>query len=117
MDKCTDATPADAEAVAEDTGDNMIAGYAPSTPVDDHAKVDLDMKEINDLVKAAKDDESKMGDALFVYENGGGGKCSEDDINGAAEQSSCYEKTTEDAKGNSVKGDGTIRTLYGFATC
>merc|ERR1719426_212277 len=89
-----------------------IAMYEPETDVVPHSKVDLDMKEINDLVKTAS-----FTDALFVYENGGGGKCSADDIANAATGDSCLSKTTDDAKGNSVKGSGAIRTLFGFAAC
>jgi hypothetical protein len=89
-----------------------IALYEPETDVVPHSKVDLDMKEINDLVVAAE-----FTDALFVYENGGGGKCSFDDISNAVDGDSCFEKTVYDAKGNSVKGSGAIRTLHGFATC
>jgi hypothetical protein len=89
-----------------------IALYEPETNVVPHAKVDLDMKEINDLVK-----EAKFAEALFVYEKGGGGKCTDTDISSAGEKDSCYQKTTNDAKGNSVKGSGSIRTLYGFAAC
>merc|ERR1719331_2863065 len=108
MEKCADA-------LTDDTvGGNhaLIAGYKPATDVVPHSKVDLDMKEINDLVKAGS-----FADALFVYEKGGGGKCSADDISGAVSGDSCFGKTTDDAKGNSVKGSGAIRTLYGFAAC
>jgi hypothetical protein len=89
-----------------------IALYEPETDVTTHAKVDLDMEEINTLVGTAD-----FAGALFVYENGGGGKCSATDISGAASGNPCFEKTTNDAKGNSVKGSGAIRTLLGFATC
>jgi len=116
MEKCADAsTEVTPEEITDDTvgGDHaLIAGYKPATDVVPHSKVDLDMKEINDLVGAAS-----FPEALFVYENGGGGKCSADDISGAATGDSCNGKTTNDAKGNSVKGSGAIRTLYGFATC
>jgi len=112
MDKCTDVTVTDDGAVAEDTGADMIAGYKPATNVVPHSKVDLDMKEINDLVKEAKFDE-----ALFVYEKGGNGKCTDALIAAAVSGDSCFEKTTNDAVGNSIKGSGSVRTLFGFATC
>merc|ERR1719389_1577562 len=48
--------------------------------------------------------------------NGGGGLCTQADIDAAVDGDSCQEKTTTDAKGNSVKGSGAIRTLQGFAT-
>merc|ERR1719443_12912 len=102
-----------------------IALYEPETDVVPHSKVDLDMKEINDLVGNAKFDE-----ALFVYENGGNGKCTQAEIDAAnnADTSaadkkckdssdSCCGMTTDNAKGNSVKGSGSVRTLSGFATC
>merc|ERR1719443_405528 len=102
-----------------------IAMYEPATNVVPHAKVDLDMKEINDLVGNAKFDE-----ALFVYANGGNGKCTQAEIDAAnnADTSAADEKckdssdsccgmTTANAKGNSVKGSGSVRTLSGFATC
>ena len=89
-----------------------IALYEPETDVTTHAMVDLDMAEINDKVGSAD-----FAGALFVYENGGGGLCSAGDISSAVSGDSCFEKTTSDAKGNSVKGSGAIRTLLGFATC
>merc|ERR1719482_1081797 len=53
---------------------------------------------------------------MFVYQNGGGGLCTQTDIDNAVTGDSCNGKTTSDAKGNSIKGSGSIRTLQGFAT-
>jgi hypothetical protein len=102
-----------------------IALYEPETDVVPHSKIDLDMKEINTLVGDAK-----FTEALFVYEKGGNGLCLQADIDAAAaadtspadkacslSSDSCCGKTTADAKGNSVKGSGSVRTLMGFATC
>jgi len=98
MGKCTDATA-------------PIAGYHPQTNVVPHAKIDLDQQEINTAAGAADFDQ-----AIFVYANGGGGLCSEADIQTTDESHPCYGGTTESARGNSVKGSGEIRTLKGFAT-
>ena len=116
MDKCTDVSvasdSASDSAVAEDTGAGMIAGYLPATDVVPHSKIDLDMKEVMLLVDIANFDE-----ALFVYENGGNGKCTDALIAAAVDGDSCFGKTTDNAVGNSIKGSGAVRTLYGFATC
>jgi len=88
-----------------------IARFTPKTDVVPHSKIDKDQKEINDNVKTADFDQ-----AMFVYQNGGGGLCSATDIQTTVETDSCYGKTTENAKGNSIKGSGAIRTLFGFAT-
>merc|ERR1719443_79917 len=92
----------------------MIAGYVPTTNVVPHSKVDLDMKEISEAV--ASSNNYDFAQAKFVYANGGGGLCTQADIDGAVAGDSCKDKTTSDAKGNSVKGSGAIRTLQGFAT-
>merc|ERR1719515_212138 len=89
-----------------------IAGYLPATSVVKHSKIDLDMKEISDAVGNSFD----FTQAKFVYQNGGGGLCTQADIDAAVDGDSCTGKTTNDAKGNSVKGSGAIRTLQGFAT-
>jgi hypothetical protein len=98
MGKCTDATAA-------------IAGYHPQTDVVPHSKIDLDQQEINTAAGAADFEQ-----AIFVYEKGGGGLCSEADIATTDDSNSCFGKTTADARGNSVKGSGAIRTIQGFAT-
>jgi hypothetical protein len=91
---------------------DRIALYEPETDVVPHSKIDLDMKEISDLVGDANFD-----GALFVYENGGNGKCTDALIDAAVSGDSCFGMTTDNAVGNSVKGSGAIRTLFGFATC
>merc|ERR1719515_317562 len=89
-----------------------IAGYLPETSVVKNSMIDLDMKEISDAVGNSFD----FTQAKFVYQNGGGGLCTQADIDGAVDGDSCKGKTTAGAKGNSVKGSGAIRTLQGFAT-
>jgi len=74
--------------------------------------VDLDMEEISNAIGNSFD----FTQAKFVYQNGGGGLCTQTDIDNAVTGDSCNGKTTSDAKGNSVKGSGSIRTLQGFAT-
>merc|ERR1711937_111721 len=113
MEACTDVAVVTDETVPADTDDHVkIAGYAPATNVVPHAKVDLDMKEIADAASAFDYTQAK-----FVYEKGGGGLCAQTDIDNAADGTDpCFEATTSDPKGNSVKGSGSVRTLKGFAT-
>merc|ERR1719281_1530138 len=102
MTVCTDPSPpsvsdlvaagAAADTYANPASFKAIAGYIPSSDVVAHNKVDLDMQEINNAVGDAL-----FADALFVYENGGGGKNSDGT-----------------AIGNSLKSSG-IRYLMGFA--
>jgi hypothetical protein len=119
MDACTDPTPT-TETVTDTDGYMsgvtfaMIAGYLPATNVVPHAKVDLDMKEISDAV--ASSNSFNFAQAKFVYQNGGGGLCTQADIDAGGAGNPCTGQTTNDAKGNSVKGSGAIRTLQGFAT-
>merc|ERR1719261_1929511 len=112
---CTDAKVTEDGLVTDDDvpGDfDMIAGYVPTTDVVPHSMVDLDMKEISDAIGNSFD----FTQAKFVYQNGGGGLCTQADIDAAVAGDPCNGKTTADAKGNSVKGSGAIRTLQGFAT-
>jgi hypothetical protein len=132
MEKCTDgsassATVANPEVAgaAADTFDltlanrdwKPIAGYNPSSSVVAHAKVDLDMEEIESFVKT----EAGMASALFVYEKGGNGKCTQAQIDAATafgvpeSSGACYQKTTTDPVGNSLKSDA-VRNLKDFAT-
>jgi len=90
---------------------DIIAGYTPATDVTAHSMVDLDMDEISSAAGSYDFDQ-----AMHVYENGGNGLCSADDITTTVTTDSCYGHATTDAKGNSVKGSGSIRTLQGFAT-
>ena len=94
----------------------QIAGYIPSSNVVPHAAIDLDMQEVSSLVG---DD---FPGALFVYENGGNGKCTQAQIDAAtgfgvpASSGACQGKTAgTDPVGNSLKKT-SIRTLKGFAT-
>ena len=91
----------------------QIAGYIPSSNVVPHSLVDLDMHEINEKVG------TDFPGALFVYENGGGGKCTDALITantGCGTPDACIAgKTTDDPVGNSLKSS-SIRTLKGFAT-
>lgn len=88
----------------------VLAAYVPKTNVSSHARIDLDAREIRELA-AQSDFES----ALFVYEKGGNGLCSEDGILSMDTKSSCCGKTVDDAKGNSVSSSGSIRTIHGIA--
>jgi len=87
-----------------------IAGYEPSTNVVPHSRIDLDMGEIADAMSA--NDPMEAGK---VYAFGGCGNCTVADIQDENAHS-CYQKTTNDRKGCSVKGSGSIRTIKGFAT-
>merc|ERR1719236_205195 len=91
----------------------MIAGYLPATNVVPHSMVDLDMQEISNAVASSSYD---FAGAKFIYMNGGGGKCSQADIDAGGADNPCTGATTDDAKGNSLKSGGVIRTLQGFAT-
>ena len=88
-----------------------IAGYTPQTNVAPHSAIDLDMQEVANAASGGD-----FAQAMFVYENGGGGKCTDAAIAAAVSGDACFGKTTDDAAGNSVKGSGSIRTLQGFAT-
>merc|ERR1719353_270841 len=114
MEACADTTPTEQPlSDCNVPGDYaMIAGYVPTTDVVPHSMVDLNMKEISSAVGNSFD----FTQAKFVYMNGGGGLCTQADIDSAVAGDSCANKTTADAKGNSVKGSGAIRTLQGFAT-
>ena len=73
-----------------------------------HAKIDLDQQEINAAVAAVD-----FAEAIRVYEEGGGGTCTEADV---ADEAINQCNAVGDPKGNSVKGSGAIRTIEGFAT-
>jgi len=106
------------EAADKDTlsfGADAIAGYIPSSDVVPHSKIDLDMQEVSSLVGS-----EDFADALFVYEKGGNDKCTQAQIDAAtkfgepASSGGCFEKTTADPVGNSLKKT-SVRTLHGFA--
>jgi len=89
-----------------------IANYVPETDVTHHAMIDLDVEEIS--AAASSHD---FAQAEFVYSNGGGGLCSPADVTTTDATDSCYGKEAwADARGNSIKGSGAIRTLQEFAT-
>ena len=85
-----------------------IGLYEPETNVVPHAKIDLDQQEINAAVAAVD-----FAEAIRVYEEGGGGTCTEADV---ADEAVNQCNAVGDPKGNSVKGSGAIRTIEGFAT-
>merc|ERR1719235_1990849 len=72
----------------------MIAGYVPTTDVVPHSMVDLDMEEI----AAAVGNSFDFATAKLVYQNGGGGLCTQADIDAAVAGDSCEGKTTGDDK-------------------
>ena len=93
------------------TASPTIAGYKAGSWVTPHAKIDLDMKEIVDAVGLGT--AAGITEAINVYTNGGGGTCTQADVDDAA----INQCTTVGAvKGNSVKGSGSIRHIKGFAT-
>jgi hypothetical protein len=109
-----------------------IAGYTSATNVIPHSRIDLDQQEINAAVKSDGVNPIDFTQAWFVYSEGGGGLCTQADIDGAsclpqadmakcskdgnqACGSCCYATADVSPKGNSVKGSGSIRTLQGFA--
>merc|ERR1719281_1771115 len=124
MSVCTDPTTTSAalDLVAEglkadkdtiSSGETAIAGYIPSSNVVPHSKVDLDMAEINTAVGSGD-----FATALFVYESGGGGKCTDALITantGFGSPDACVAGSLDGAVGNSLKSS-EIRRLFKFAT-
>jgi len=124
MSVCTDPTTTSAaldlvaEGLKADTdtissGETAIAGYIPSSNVVPHSKVDLDMAEINTAVGSGD-----FATALFVYESGGGGKCTDALITantGFGSPDACVAGSLDGAVGNSLKSS-EIRRLFKFAT-
>ena len=112
VDLVAEGLKADKDTIS--SGETAIAGYIPSSNVVPHSKVDLDMAEINTAVGSGD-----FATALFVYESGGGGKCTDALITantGFGTPDACIAgKTTDDPVGNSLKST-SIRTLYSFAT-
>ena len=88
-----------------------LAGYETSTDVGPHSMIDLDMEELETNVKLLTD--AGFTEAIRIYTNGGGGFCSQADVDDPA-INQCT--AVGDPKGNSVKGSGAIRMLKGFAT-
>ena len=95
----------------------ILAGYETASDVEQHAKIDLDMEELEKFCgyHSATDGTQTTwrDDALFVYTNGGGGKCTQADVDDTANG---WCTAVDDAKGNSLKSAPTIRHLKGFAT-
>ena len=85
-----------------------IAGYIPGSNVKPHSMIDLDMAELETFAGGYATSTTWRTDALFVYENGGNGKCTTADENGVG----C---AVGGAKGNSLKSS-SVRTIKGFAT-
>merc|ERR1740138_303176 len=79
--------------------------------------IDLDMEELETFVgnydSTDGTEATWLADALFVYENGGNGKCTQADVDDTA-NGHCT--AVGGAKGNSLKSAPTIRTIKGFAT-
>ena len=79
--------------------------------------IDLDMEELETFVgnydSTDGTEATWRADALFVYENGGNGKCTQADVDDTA-NGHCT--AVGGAKGNSLKSAPTIRTIKGFAT-
>ena len=73
------------------------------TDIEQHARIDLDVEEIE-----AAADAYDFTEAMRIYENGGNGLCGNDNDNGVG----C---AAGEAWGNSLAAD-SIRTLQGFAT-
>ena len=96
-----------------------IAGYeSPFGRARPHSKIDLDMEDGSEQWRvdhSATDGTQTTwrDDALFVYTNGGGGKCTQADVDDTANG---WCTAVDDAKGNSLKSSPTIRHLKGIAT-
>ena len=104
-------------AAAQVGSHQTLAGYQSASSVDAHSKIDLDMEELEKLCgyHSATDGTQTTWrtDALFVYNSGGGGKCTQEDVDDTANG---WCTAVDGAKGNSLKTAPKIRTLAGFAT-
>ena len=94
-----------------------LAGYESASDVGPHSMIDLDMEELEKFCgyHSATDGTQTTwrDDALFVYTNGGGGKCTQADVDDTANG---WCTAVDDAKGNSLKSAPSIRHLKVFAT-
>jgi len=90
----------------------MLAGYQSASNIEPHSKIDLDMEELETKVGEYATNTNWKTEAMFIYENGGGGLCQTTDV-GATATPWCTDTTK--ALGNSQKSD-SVRTLKGFAT-
>jgi len=89
-----------------------LAGYESASNIEPHSKIDLDMEELETKVGEYATNTNWKTEAMFIYENGGGGLCQTTDV-GATATPWCTDTTK--ALGNSQKSD-SVRTLKGFAT-
>ncbi len=93
-----------------------LAGYQTATDVGPHAKIDLDMEELEIRVGEYDINPNWITEAMFIYENGGGGLCSQADVDAAmTSDTTPWCTDTTKALGNSQKST-KVRTLRGFAT-
>ena len=84
-----------------------LAGYRSASDVEQQARIDLDMEELEYKTGEHAYNANWITEALFIYENGGNGLCVNANENGIG----C---AVGGAKGNSLKAT-SIRTLKGFA--
>ena len=89
-----------------------FAGYMSASDVEQQARIDLDMEELESKVGEYATNTNWKTEAMFIYENGGGGLCQTSDV-GATATPWCTDATK--ALGNSQKSD-KVRTLKSFAT-
>ena len=80
-----------------------LAGYQTATDIDRPSRIDLDMDELETKVGEYATNANWVAEAMFIYENGGGGLCSQADVDDPA-IIQCY--VVGGPKGNSVKGSG-----------
>jgi hypothetical protein len=93
-----------------------LAGYQTATDVGPHAKIDLDMEELEIKVGEYDINPNWITEAMFIYENGGNGLCQQTDVDAAmAGTATPWCTDTTKALGNSQKST-KVRTLRGFAT-
>ena len=94
----------------------MLAGYQSASNIEPHSKIDLDMEELETKVGEYATNANWVAEAMFIYENGGGGLCSQADVDAAmTSDTTPWCTDTTQALGNSQKST-SIRTLKGFAT-
>ena len=61
----------------------MLAGYQSASDVEQHSKIDLDMEELETKVGEYATNANWVAEAMFIYENGGGGLCQQTDVDAA----------------------------------
>mmetsp|Transcript_1033 Transcript_1033/g.2932 ORF Transcript_1033/g.2932 Transcript_1033/m.2932 type:complete len:540 (-) Transcript_1033:88-1707(-) len=103
-------------AAAQIGSHQMLAGYQSASDVGPHSMIDLDMEELETKVGEYATNANWITEAMFIYENGGGGLCSQADVDAAmTSDTTPWCTDTTQAFGNSQKST-SIRTLKGFAT-